>query len=77
MMKRCFLISKEKPRLFVPQEVICIHSFHVSNGALERTVPFNNPCMLCGLDWAFLAGDLLEGFSHQVFKNFQDGGWNS
>ncbi len=43
--KRCLIISKEKPQKLFALSIPCLMT-----GTLYRTVPPNNPCMLCGLD---------------------------
>ncbi len=42
--KRCLITSKEKRQKLYTLSVPCLMI-----GALYRTVPPNNPCMLCGL----------------------------
>ena len=43
--KRYLITSKKKPQKLFPVSVLCLMT-----GALYRTVPPNNPCMLCGLN---------------------------
>ena len=43
--KRCLIISKKKPQMLFALSVP-----RLMTGALYRTVPPNNPCMLCGLN---------------------------
>ncbi len=44
--KRCLIISKKKP-----QKVFALYVPPLMTAALYRTVPPNNPCMLCALNW--------------------------
>ncbi len=44
--KRCLITSKKKPQKLFAVSVPCLMT-----GALYRTVPPNNPCMLCGLNY--------------------------
>ena len=43
--KRCLITSKKKP-----QKLFAVSVPRLMTGALYRTVPPNNPCMLCGLN---------------------------
>ncbi len=43
--KRCLIISKKKP-----QKLFALSVPYLMTGDLYRTVPPNNPCMLCGLN---------------------------
>ena len=46
MYKRCLIISKEKTKRFLELFVPCLMT-----AALYHTVPSNNPCMLCSLEF--------------------------